>query len=97
VRAGLVKAPNRYQWSSAAAHVRGKDNALVRVAPLLKLAPNWRGFLARVIREDDVKMLRSHESTGRPLGDEAFLANLEEELGRTLKRQKPGPKGVPRS
>ena len=44
VRAGLIKAPIRYKWSSAAAHVRGKDDALVRVAPLIKLAPDWRAF-----------------------------------------------------
>jgi putative transposase len=96
VRAGLVDAPSRYRWSSAAAHVRGRDDALVRVAPLLKLAPPWRGFLARVIREEDIRLLRAHEHTGRPLGDEGFVATLEQNLGRILKRQKPGPKARPR-
>ena len=91
VRAGLVKAPSRYRWSSAAAHVRGQDDALVQVAPLLKLAPPWRRFLARVIREEDIKLLRAHEQTV-PLGDEEFLATLEENLGRILRRQNPGPK-----
>ena len=95
VRTGLVNAPSRYRWSSAAAHVRGKDDALVQVAPLLKLAPPWRRFLARVIREEDIKLLRAHEQTGRPLGDEEFLATLEENLGRILRRQKPGPKPRP--
>ena len=82
--------------SGAAAHVRGGDDALARVAPLLKLAPPWRGFLARVIREEDIKLLRAHERTGRPLGDEEFLATLEENLGRVLRRQKPGPKARPK-
>jgi putative transposase len=95
VRADLVNAPTRYLWSSAAAHARGKDDSLVRVAPLLKLTPNWRGLLARVVREGDIKLLHAHERTGRPLGDEAFLARLEEKLGRTLRRQKPGPKVKP--
>jgi len=67
VRAGLIKAPNRYRWSSTAAHVRGRDDTLVRVAPLLRLAPNWRAFLARVIREEDLKLLCAREHTGRPL------------------------------
>ena len=40
VRAGLVQAPSRYRWSSAAAHLRGHDDALVQVAPLLQVAPN---------------------------------------------------------
>src|ERR1017187_289233 len=38
-----------------------------------------------------------HEHTGRPLGEEAFLATLEQDLGRILRRQIPGPKGRPRS
>ena len=92
VRAGLASAPTRYRWSSAAAHARGRDDALVRVAPLLKLAPPWRGFLARVMREEDLKVLRAHEHTGRPLGDEEFLTTVEQTLGRILKPQKPGPK-----
>ena len=96
VRAGLVNAPRQYRWSSAAAHLRGRDDALVRVAPLLQLAPDWRRFLTRVIREEDLKLLRAHEHTGRPLGEEAFLASLEQNLGRILRRQKPGPKGKPR-
>ena len=49
----------------------------------------------RLVREGDLKLLRSHEHTGRPLGDEAFLASLEQNLGRILRRQKPGPKGKP--
>jgi putative transposase len=93
VRAGLVNTPRQYRWSSAKAHMRGRDDALVTVAPLLQLAPDWRRFLTRVIREEDVKALRAHEHTGRPLGDEAFLTSLEQNLGRILRRQKPGPKG----
>jgi putative transposase len=59
---------------------------------MTKLVPNWRGFLARVIREEDIKILRGHERTGRPLGGEELLATLEQDLGRILRRQEPGPK-----
>ena len=45
VRAGLVNSPRQYRFSSAAAHQRGADDALVRVRPLLQLAPDWRRFL----------------------------------------------------
>ena len=48
VRAGLINSPSRYPWSSAGAHVRGRDDALVKVAPLLQLATNWRHLLTRV-------------------------------------------------
>ena len=33
VCAGLIGSPGRYRWSSAAAHVRGRDDVLVRVGP----------------------------------------------------------------
>ena len=45
----------------------------------------------------DIKLLRAHANTGRPLGEEAFLATLEQDLGRILRRQKPGPKRRPQS
>ena len=32
-------APSRYRWSSAAVHLRGRDDVLVQVAPLLQMAP----------------------------------------------------------
>jgi putative transposase len=67
----------------------------MRVRPLLQLAPDWRRFLTTVIREEDLKALRAHKHTGRPLGEEAFLQALERNRGRILRRQKPGPKGHP--
>ncbi|MFI5454827.1 MAG: hypothetical protein ACHRXM_05190 [Isosphaerales bacterium] len=69
------------------------DDSLVRVAPLLQLAPNWRRLLVSVIREEESKVLRGDEYTGRPLRDEAFLAPLEQNLCRIYRRQKPGLKG----
>ena len=57
VRAGLVQAPSRYRWSSAAAHLRGRDDVLVQVAPLLQMAPNWRRLLTSAIREEELKAL----------------------------------------
>jgi hypothetical protein len=38
--------------------------------------------------------LRAAESTGRPLGAEAFVALLAQVLRRPLRRQKPGRKGA---
>ena len=37
------------------------------------MAPNWRRLLTSAIREEELKALRAHERTGRPLGDENFL------------------------
>ncbi len=92
LRAGLVKRPRAWRWSSARAHLAGKDDALVRVAPLLERKPDWAAFLAGGLSEDDLEQIRKHSRTGRPLGSKRFVARLERRLGRTLAPQKPGPK-----
>jgi len=95
VRAGLAKRAAEYRWSSAAAHVAGRDDGLVRVGPLLELAGEgrWEQFLGEQVRGEEWELLRRHERTGRPLGDEGFLARLESALARALRPQKRGPKG----
>jgi len=92
VRAGLVTSPCDWRWSSARAHLAGSDDQLVKVAPLLAMMPDWAAFLNSAIPEEELRDIRRHTRTGRPLGDEAFLARLEEMVGRVLKRRKPGPK-----
>jgi putative transposase len=92
VRARLARSPQAWPWSSARAHLAGKDDGLVLVRPLLELAPDWAGFLAGGLADDEHSALRAAERTGRPLGAAPFVASLERSLGRTLARQKPGPK-----
>jgi putative transposase len=92
VRAGLVTAPSDYPWSSARAHLRGRDDVLVRVAPLLALVRNWRELLCSAVSEEELREYRTHERKGRPLGDEDFVRRLEQKLGRVLHRKKPGRK-----
>ena len=92
VRAKLVADPGAFPWSSARPHLQGKDDLLVKVAPLLQLMPNWRAFLATGVTEEELQRLRRHECTGRPLGDAGFLRRLERRLGLVLRRLKPGPK-----
>ena len=92
VRAKLVVAPSEYRWSSARAHLKGKDDGLVRVAPLLELAGRWRRLLSGAVSEEELKAFREHERTGRVLGDEEFQQRLEKQLGRVLRRKTPGPK-----
>lgn len=94
VRAGLVQSPEDWAFSSAGAHLKGRDDSLVKVAPLLDLAPDWRNFIADNAPETDEETgkINLHVSTGRPLGDAAFVAALENRLGRSLAKRKPGPK-----
>jgi putative transposase len=72
VRAGLVEKPEEYQWSSAAAHMSGRDDALVKVLPLLDMVGNWRDFLSENVEQHEMTKIRRHENTGRPLGSDNF-------------------------
>jgi putative transposase len=94
IRARLVKKPGDYKWSSAQAHLEGRDDILVKVAPLAAIVNNWQDFLKTDVTEEEKKTFRSHERTGRPLGCELFLKRLEKITNRILKKQKPGPKKI---
>ncbi len=92
VRARLCRAPWRWPWSSAAAHVTGKDDGVVRVGPLLERAGDWREFLREGLADDEVELFRRHERTGRPLGETLFLERLEKMLQRVIRPRKRGPR-----
>ena len=92
VRAGLVRSPADWPWSGAKSHLSGRDDRLVEVAPLLAMIGNWNAFLSSAIPEEELRDIRQHGRTGRPLGDETFVGRLEEMVGRVLRPQKRGPK-----
>ena len=92
VRAKLARRPADWRWSSARAHLGGKDDRLVTAQPLLDLVPDWAAFLRGGLREDEREAIRAGERTGRPLGSAAFIKRLEKRLGRSLAKGKPGPK-----
>lgn len=92
VAAGMKRTARAYKWSSAKAHIDGVDDALVSVAPLLERVENWSAFLSGKDDPDAAKLIEAHSSTGRPLGDKAFIKTLEAKLSRTLAPQKRGRK-----
>ncbi len=89
VRAGLVTAPEDYPWSSVAVHLglRPAPAWLDMTAWTECWTPDtWRAFLAE--RDDadaDLLHLRSHTTLGRPVGNDAFLTQVEEQTGRRLR------------
>ena len=87
-----MTAPSDYRWSSARAHLNGNDDSLVKVAPMLAPARDWRRLLNSAATEEQRREFREHERNGRALGDDDFQERLEMQLGRVLRRQKPGPK-----
>lgn len=93
VRAGLVEKPEAWPWSSAKAHMNGNDDLLVKTWPLLKIIRKpWELFLNSGTPEHEIALLKKHERTGRPLGADSFIDNLEIILSRKLRPRKPGPK-----
>jgi putative transposase len=92
VRAGLAARAQDWRWSSARAHLNGKDDGLVKAAPLRKRVKDWRAFLGEGLDDAARDALRASERTGRPLGSQGFVRQLEKQLKRTLRRRKPGPR-----
>ncbi|MCA0202382.1 MAG: transposase [Proteobacteria bacterium] len=92
VRAKLARRPRDWRWSSARAHLDRRGDGLVDVKPLLEIASDWSGLLGSVLEGEDYDALRSGERTGRPLGPDRFVGQLEKRLKRSLAKQKPGPK-----
>jgi putative transposase len=90
VRAKLAANAADWPWSSARVHLSGRDDRLVKVAPLLAMIPDWSDFLRSTIREEELHDLRRHSRTGRPLGSTTFLERLEAMVGRVLTPQKGG-------
>jgi len=92
VRANLVADASQWPWSSARPHLSGRDDRLVKVAPMLAMVNNWRALLDSAMREEELRELRDHGRTGRPLGNATFVERLEKVVGRVLSPRKPGRK-----
>lgn len=93
VRANLVKYPWQYRWSSAAAHVNGRDDILVRVEPLLNIFGDWKQYLEEEISKEDSNKMERHMKNGTPLGNKTFISELEEKFDMDFSPKKRGPKG----
>ncbi len=93
VRARLVPRAEEWAWSSARAHLAGRDDALVTVAPVLSRVADFAALIAPDVRDEEAfARLRASEGTGRPLGNSDFIAGLERILGRPIARRAPGRK-----
>ena len=91
VRAGMVDVPWNYPWSSARWMVGdAATDALATPSELLADITDWRDFL--LDDSSQLAELRQHTRTGRPLGSEAFVDQIEASVGRVVRPQKRGPK-----
>ncbi len=93
---GLVRKPEKYRWSSASAHISGKDQfdiLAMDVWPPKRTIKNWADLLAGNLSVDVREKLRTYTQTGRPLGGREFIEPLEKKFRRRLH---PLPVGRPR-
>jgi putative transposase len=72
---------------------QGRFFSFPKVSPLLQIVGDWKEFLLDGDGEKEIKEIRRHERTARPLGRDGFVIALEKALGRTLRYQKSGPQG----
>jgi putative transposase len=73
VRAGLTRTASEWRWSSASAHLAGINDELVTVAPMLDRISNWSDYLQEEGSLENLQAIRSHSTTGGPLGNDLFL------------------------
>ncbi len=93
VRAAMVNRPEKYKWSSAAAHQVGSGAERI---PLLDWTywsdlgggEEWKRRLEMTEDVRDVQRLRRATYAGSPLGSEGFVAEMEARFGRQWR--KPG-------
>jgi len=86
VRAGIVKKPHSYKWSSACDHVkRGKESLLSHDCFLVEEIEDWLKYLQEKEDEQIIRNIKKCSMTGRPCGDDSFVKKLEKYLGRRLR------------
>lgn len=94
VRAGMVKKPEDYPYSSARAHVNGgKDPVLGEELFSNDQREDYILLLRSDIPRKEIERLRYVTKTGRPFGNEGFVVEMEKKLERRLLQR---PKGRPR-
>jgi len=90
VRAGLVRRVQDYRWSSAAAHLGGQreEEKLLDWEFWERVGgqEQWRAIHAIAETEEQKHALRRCTYAGRPLGEEEFVAEMEERFQRHWRR-----------
>ncbi len=102
VRAGMVKHPRDYPWSSYCAHALGRDDEVVSGAAVFRRLgrsakerqANYRGLFRRALDPKFVEELRAATNGGWALGDQRFKDAIAKAARRRAEQR---PKGRPSS
>jgi putative transposase len=93
IRAGLVERAEDFRWSSARAHATDREDGFVQMAAWREFytAARWRETLRLGVDDENLReRLRSATRTGRPLGSEEFLEEIERNTRRALRPRQVG-------
>jgi len=52
--------------------MKGRNDDLVKVQPLLRMVDGWRQFLSGDVSDEEYELLQRHERTGRPFREHEF-------------------------
>lgn len=91
VRAGLCNRADEWPWSSVHHHLHLRADKLMTTLGMRAYIDDWQLYLDEAPTETEIATLRHHSNTGRPVGNQRFIAKLESLTGRRLVRRKPGP------
>jgi putative transposase len=95
VRAGLVRNASDWPWSSARAHVTGIDESGLLDMDTWRSrfdCDRWRNYLEEGCNSDrEYDQIRKATRTGRPMGTDDFIEQLEKLTGKALRPRKRGP------
>ena len=102
VRAGLVKRPELYRWSSHMCNAYGAPLPMIEPhAEYLALGSNedrrrsaYRRLFGAPIPDAEMDRIRSALRSNLPIGSDEFLDALEQQLARPMRRQPLGRKRV---
>jgi putative transposase len=91
VRAGLVRNPTDFPWSSARAHSgKTKDRLLAAERPFPGAVDDWNAWLLEGVEDPQFEAIRQNTSTGRPSGSADFVHDLERRIGRGVRARPHG-------
>lgn len=98
VRAKMVRKAERYPWSSAAAHCRLRNEAVLtgksQWMRQFEQIKDWSGWLAEGDEPDKMELIRRNVEKGLPCGSRRFISRLEALADRMLRYR---PIGRPRN
>ena len=91
VRAGMVKRPWEYEWSSAGYHA-GENPSLIELSRNMDMAKRGAEWKEYLLEEDGemLKEMRLKTQRGMVIGTKDFIKKMERKLGHSLQCLNPG-------